>query len=145
MSRLVARMPVLLVVTLAAVVLSGCEGTTSIGAAKPPTPGGPRIANLQFNPERVRAGETTTMSFYFEVATADVQEGFVLERGIEQFQLYTSLRQTPLDLRSYSGQVAALVSTPLSWSQPGIRFLEVYVVTKTGAESNRLVGRITVD
>jgi hypothetical protein len=135
----------LLVVTLAAVALSGCEGTTSIGAAKPPMPGGPRIANLQFNPERIRAGESTTMSFYFEVATADVQEGFLLERGIEQFQLYTSLRQTPLDLRAYSGQVAALVSTPLSWSQPGIRFLEVYVVTKTGAESNRLVGRITVD
>jgi hypothetical protein len=135
----------LLVVTLAVVALSGCEGTTSIGAAKPPAPGGPRIANLQFNPERVRAGETTTMSFYFEVATADVQEGFVLERGIEQFQLYTSLRQTPFDLRSYSGQVAALASVPLSWSQPGIRFLELYVVTRTGAESNRLMGRITVD
>jgi hypothetical protein len=134
-----------LVVALAAAAPGGCGGTTSIGAAKPPTPGGPRIANLQFTPDRVRAGETTTMSFYFEVATADVQEGFVLERGIEQFQLYTSLRQNPLDLRSYSGQVAALVSTRLSWPEPGIRFLEVYVVTKTGAESNRLVGQITVD
>jgi len=33
----------------------------------------------------------------------------------------------------------------MTWSQPGFRFLEVHVVTKTGAESNRLVGRITVE
>ena len=131
-------------VLLAGSGLSGC-GATSIGTAKPPTPGGPRIANLQFNPERIRAGGSTLMSFYLEVATADVQEGFVLERGIEQFQLYTSLRETRLDLNQYFGQVAALVEVSMTWSQPGLRFLEVYVVTKTGAESNRLVGRITVE
>lgn len=124
--------------------LSGC-GATSIGSAKSPTPGGPKIANLQFNPERVRAGGSTTMSFYLEVSTADVQEGFVLERGIEQFQLYTSLRETRLDLNQYFGQVAALVEVTMTWSQPGFRFLEVYVITKSGAESNRLVGRITVE
>jgi hypothetical protein len=133
-----------LALLLAVTGLSGC-GATSLGSAKPPTAGGPRIANLQFNPARVRAGGSTTMSFYLEVATADVQEGFVLERGIEQFQLYTSLRETRLDLRQYFGQIAALVEVPLTWSQPGLRILEVYVVTKTGAESNRLVGRITVD
>ena len=133
-----------LAVLLAVPELSGC-GATSIGTAKPPSPGGPKIANLQFNPERVRAGGSTTMSFYLEVATADVEEGFVLERGIEQFQLYTSLRETRLNLGQYFGQVAALVEVPLTWSQPGFRFLEVYVVTKTGAESNRLVGRITVE
>jgi hypothetical protein len=124
--------------------LSGC-GATSLGSAKPPTPGGPRIANLQFTPDRVRAGDSTTMSFYLEVATADVREGFVLERGIEQFQLYTSLRETRIDLSQYFGQVAALIEVPMSWSQPGLRFLEVYVVTKTGAQSNRIAGRITVD
>jgi hypothetical protein len=133
-----------LAVSLAVAGLSGC-GATSIGSAKPPSPGGPRIANLQFSPERIRAGGSTLMSFYFEVATADVQEGFVLERGIEQFQLYTSLRETRLDLQQYFGQVAALVEVSMTWSQPGLRFLEVYVVTKTGAESNRLVGRITVE
>jgi len=85
------------------------------------------------------------MSFYFEVSTADIQEGFVLERGIAEFQLYTSLRETPLDLRGYSGQVAALVSIPMTWPQPGIRFIEVYVVTKTGVASNRLSARVTVD
>jgi hypothetical protein len=131
-------------VFLAVAGLNGC-GATTVGTAKPPTPGGPRIANLQFNPERIRAGGSTTMSFYLEVPTADVQEGFVLERGIEQFQLYTSLRQTRLDLQQYFGQVAALVETSMTWSQPGLRFLEVYVVTKTGAESNRLGGRITVE
>ena len=133
-----------LTVFLAVCGLSGC-GATTVGTAKPPTAGGPRIANLQFNPERIRAGNSTTMSFYLEVPTADVQEGFVLERGIEQFQLYTSLRQTRIDLQQYFGQVAALVEVSTTWSQPGLRFLEVYVVTKTGAESNRLVGRITVE
>jgi len=133
-----------LAVFLAVGGLIGC-GATTVDTAKPPTPGGPRIANLQFNPDRVRAGGSTLMSFYLEVATADVQDGFVLERGIEQFQLYTSLRETRLDLHQYFGQVAALVEVPMTWSQPGFRFLEVYVVTKTGAESNRLVGRITVE
>jgi hypothetical protein len=124
--------------------LNAC-GATSLGSAQPPTPGGPRIANLQFNPARVRAGSSTTMSFYLEVPTADVQEGFVLERGIEQFQLYTTLRETRIDLSRYFGQIAALVEVPMSWSQPGVRFVEVYVVTKTGAQSNRIGGRITVD
>ena len=133
-----------LAVLLAGSGLSGCVAT-SIGTAKPPTPCGPRIANLQFNPERVRASGSTLMSFYLEVATADVQEGFVLERGIEQFQLYTSLRETRLDLHQYFGQVAALVEVSMTWSQPGLRLLEVYVVTKSGTESNRLVGRITVE
>ena len=145
MNRLAVWALALLVVALAAAGLSGCGGATSIGDAKSPTPGGPRIANLQFNPDRVRAGENATMSFYFEVSTADIQEGFVLERGIAEFQLYTSLRETPLDLRGYSGQVAALVSIPMTWPQPGIRFIEVYVVTKTGVASNRLSARVTVD
>lgn len=124
--------------------LTGC-GATTIQSAVPPSPGGPRIANLRFDPEAIRAGQTTVMSFYFEVGTANVQEALLFERGIEEFQFYSSLQHTPVDLRKYSGQVAATVEIPLSWPRPGIRIIEVYVVTAEGNQSNRLVGRVTVD
>jgi hypothetical protein len=110
----------------------------------PPGPGVPRIANLRLEPDVIRAGETTQMSFYFEVGSADIKEGFLVEGGISQFQFYQTLQATPLDLAKYDGQVAGMVEIPLRWSQEGIRFLEVYVVTKKGNVSNRLGANLTV-
>jgi hypothetical protein len=110
----------------------------------PPGPGVPRIANLRFDPDVIRAGESTQMSFYFEVGSADLKEGFIIERGISQFQFYQSLQTIPMDLRDYDGQVAGTVEMPLHWSAEGIRLLELYVVTKRGNASNRIRGTITV-
>jgi hypothetical protein len=104
----------------------------------------PRIANLRFDPDVIRIGETTQMSFYFEIGSADLQEGFLLERGISQFQLYQSLQSIPVDLRGYDGQVAGTVELPLRWSNEGVRLLELYVVTKRGNNSNRFRGPLTV-
>lgn len=104
----------------------------------------PRIANLRFDPDVIRVGETTQMSFYFEIGSADLQEGFLLERGISQFQLYQSLQSIPVDLRGYDGQVAGTVEVPLRWSSEGVRLLELYVVTKRGNNSNRIRGTLTV-
>ena len=123
--------------------LSAC-GTTLLPPESPPGPGVPRIANLRFEPEVIRAGETTQMSFYFEVGSADLKEGFLVERGISQFQFYQTLQATPLDLAKYDGQVAGTVEIPLRWSQEGVRFLEVYVVTKQGNASNRIRANLTV-
>ncbi len=110
----------------------------------PPGPGVPRIANLRFEPDVVRSGETTQMSFYFEVGTADIREAFLIERGISQFQFYQTLQSITVDLREYDGQVAATVELPLRWSEVGIRWIEVYVVTATGKASNRITARLTV-
>jgi hypothetical protein len=110
----------------------------------PPGPGVPRIANLRFDPDVIRAGENTQMSFYFEVGSADLQEGFLIERGISQFQFYQTLQTIPVDLRDYDGQVAGTVEVSLHWSAEGFRLLELYVVTKRGNASNRIRGTITV-
>ncbi len=133
----------LLLVTLVGLEVGGC----SVFGTHPETPAGPgvpRIANLQFTPDRVRVGENTLMSFYFEVGSADLREGFVIERGIAQFQFYQALQTVPIDLKGYDGQVAGLVELPLHWSAEGIRQLEVYVVTKQGNASNRIRATITV-
>jgi len=92
----------------------------------------------------IRAGEITQMSFYFEVGSADLQEGFIIERGISQFQFYQGLQTIPMDLRDYDGQVAGTAEVPLRWSAEGVRLLELYVVTKRGNASNRIWGTITV-
>jgi hypothetical protein len=110
----------------------------------PPGPGVPRIANLRFDPDVIKVGETTQMSFYFEVGSADLQQGFIIERGISQFQFYQALQFIPVDLREYDGQVAGTAEVPLRWSVEGIRLLELYVVTKQGNSSNRLTGTLTV-
>ncbi len=110
----------------------------------PPGPGVPRIANLRFDPDVIQAGGTTEMSFYFEVGSADLQEGFLIERGISQFQFYQRLQAIAVDLREYDGQVAGTVEVPLRWDAEGLRLLELYVVTRRGNASNRLRGTLTV-
>jgi len=110
----------------------------------PPGPGVPRIANLRFDPDVIKVGETTQMSFYFEVGSADMQQGFIIERGISQFQFYQALQFIPVDLREYNGQVAGTVEVPMRWSAEGIRLLELYVVTERGNTSNHLTGALTV-
>ncbi len=107
-------------------------------------PGVPRIANLRFDPDVVRIGETTRMSFYFEVGSADIEEGFLIERGISQFQFYQSLNAMPIDLRKYTGVVADTVEIPLKWSNEGVRLFELYVVTQKGNTSNRVRATVTV-
>ena len=110
----------------------------------PPGPGVPHIANLRFEPDVIRDGETTRMSFYFEVGSADIQEAHLVERGINQFQFYQSLQSISVDLRTYTGQVAGTVEVPLRWPGVGIRWIEVYVVTQNGNTSNRISARLTV-
>jgi len=110
----------------------------------PPGPGVPRIANLRFEPDVIKVGETTQMSFYFEVGSADLQHGFIVERGISQFQFYQALQTIPVDLGEYDGQVAGTVEVPLRWSVEGVRLLELYIVTRRGNASNHLTGTLTV-
>jgi hypothetical protein len=110
----------------------------------PPGPGVPWIANMQITPEVINAGGSTLMSFYFEVGSADLQEGFIIERGISQFQLFQALQPITVDLREYEGQVAGTAQVQLSWSAAGIRLLELYVVTRKGNASNRITGTLTV-
>jgi len=110
----------------------------------PPGPGVPRIANLRLEPEVIRAGETTQMSFYFEVGSADLHEGIVIERGISEFQFFQILQPISIDLQRYEGQATGTVEVPLKWSAEGIRFLEVYVVTRKGNTSNRIRANLTV-
>jgi len=126
---------------LVAWLLAGCALAPPAGQ---PAAGGPRIANLRFDPETVQAGATTRMSFYFEVGGADLEEGFLIERGISQFQFYQAFQPIPVDLRSYSGQVAGTAEVPLRWNSLGVRILELYVVTKQGQASNRLRATLTV-
>ncbi len=120
----------------------GCAGVGP--ASSPAGPGVPRIANLRFEPETISVGEIARMSFYFEVGSADVQEGFLLDQGIAQFQFFTALQSIPIDLSKYSGQVAGVAEVPVRLSGEGIRWLEFYVVTRQGHVSNRLRARLTV-
>jgi hypothetical protein len=130
------------VLLLLGLLLAGCAqfGPES----SPPGPGVPRIANLRFEPETIPVGGTTQMSFYFEVGSADLEEGFLIDQGIAQFQLFTALQPINLDLSKYSGQVAGVAEVPLRWSTEGLRYLEVYVVTRQGNVSNRLRAPLTV-
>ena len=84
------------------------------------------------------------MSFYFEVGSADIDEGFVLDQGIAQFQFFTALQPMAIDLKSYSGQVAGIAEVPIRWPTEGLRWIELYVVNKQGNVSNRIRGRLTV-
>lgn len=127
---------------LVALILAGCAIFGQPQTA--PGPGVPHIANLRFDPDVVRIGETTQLSFYFEVGSADIEEGFLIERGISQFQFYQSLNTIPVDLRKYTGVVADTVAIPLKWSNEGIRLYELYVVTQKGNASNRLRATVTV-
>ncbi len=119
-------------------------GPSVLRPPTPPGPGVPRIANLRFQPDVIKVGEATQMSFYFEVGSADIEEGFVIERGISQFQFYQSLQTIPIDLRKFDGQVAGTVEIPLRWSSEGVRLLEVYVVNRKGNASNHLRATVTV-
>ena len=121
---------------------SGCA--TFGGSGTPPGPGVPRIANLRFEPETVAVGEQTRMSFYFEVGSADVDTGYVLDQGIAQFQLFTALQPIIIDLKQYSGTVAGTAEVPMRWSNEGVRWVEFYLVTLKGNESNRLRAMLTV-
>ena len=134
---------VLVLVPVLSLLLSACSFFTAYPET-PAGPGVPHIANLQFDPQVIRAGETTQMSFYFEVGSADLREGFLIERGISQFQFYQILQTIPVDLKDYDGQVAGLVEVPLRWSAEGIRQVELYVVTKRGNASNRIWATVTV-
>jgi hypothetical protein len=138
-----ARGPQVLLLAALLNSLTAC-GPSVLRSETPPGPGVPRIANLRFEPDVIRAGETTQMSFYFEVGSADLEEGFIIERGISQFQFYQVLQAIPIDLRKYDGQVAGTVEIPLRWSTEGVRFLELYVVTKKGNTSNHLQAGLTV-
>jgi hypothetical protein len=126
-----------------ALFLVGCAGTFGLPETAP-GPGVPRIANLQFDPNVVSVGQTTQMSFYFEVGSADIEEGFLIERGISQFQFFQSLQTISLDLKKYAGQVAATVEVPLRWDREGVLQLELYVVSKKGNVSNHLRAYLTV-
>ena len=61
-----------------------------------------------------------------------------------ELMLLHRLQAISVDLREYDGQVAATVEVPLRWSAEGVRFLELYVVTKKGNTSNRLRAPLTV-
>ena len=129
-------------VGMVALILMGC---TIFGPPQTaPGPGVPHLANLRFDPDVVQVGETTRMSFYFEVGSADIEEGFLIERGISQFQFYQSLNTIPIDLRKYAGVVADTVEIPLKWSNQGVRLFELYVVTQKGNASNRVRATVTV-
>jgi hypothetical protein len=110
----------------------------------PPGPGVPRIANLRFEPETVGVGQPARMSFYFEVGSADLDTGHVLDQGIAQFQFFTALQSMTVDLKQYSGLVAGTAEVQLRWSTEGLRWIEFYVVTLKGNESNRLRAPLTV-
>jgi hypothetical protein len=58
--------------------------------------------------------------------------------------LFTALQSISIDLRTYSGQVAGIAEIPLRWPAGGVRWLELYVVTKKGNVSNRLRAPLTV-
>ncbi len=107
-------------------------------------PGAPHIANLRFDPVVVRAGQFTQMTFYFEVGSADLKEGFLIERGIQEFQFFQALQTIPISLQQYEGLVAGTPEIPVQFDKPGIRLLELYVVTAKGKTSNHLQATLTV-
>ena len=113
-------------------------------ASSPPGLDVPRIANFRFEPDTIAAGETTQMHFYFEVGSADLEEGHLLDQGIAQFQFFTALQSITFDLRQYSGQVAGVAEVPVRLVTEGLRWLELYVVNRKGNVSNRLRAPLTV-
>jgi hypothetical protein len=113
-------------------------------ASSPPGLDVPRIANFRFEPDTIDAGGTTSMHFYFEVGSADLEEGYLLDQGIAQFQFFTALQSITFDLRKYSGQVAGVAEVPVRLSTEGLRWLELYVVNRKGNVSNRLRAPLTV-
>lgn len=113
-------------------------------ASSPPGPDVPRITNFRFEPDAIDAGETTSMHFYFEVGSADLEEGRLLDQGIAQFQFVTALQSISFDLRKYSGQVAGVAEIPVRLSSEGLRWLELYVVNRKGNVSNRLRAPLTI-
>lgn len=133
---------VMSLVGILAMVIGGCATT---GDTKVTTgPGVPRIMNLRFDPDSIRSGEITQMSFYFEVGSADLDECQVVERGVSQFQLYTALQPITVPIKQYTGLVAGTVEIPMRWADTGIRSIEVFVVSKQGKQSNRLRATLTV-
>ena len=122
--------------------LTGC-GTFG-PAPSPPGLDVPRIANLRFEPDEIAPGAVATMHFYFEVGSADLAEGFLIDQGIAQFQFFTALQPITFDLRSYAGHVAGFAELPVLLSTEGVRWLEFYVVSRKGNVSNRLRARLTV-
>jgi hypothetical protein len=130
------------VLWLLVLLLGGCAGFGQSGT--PPGPGVPRIANLRFEPETVSVGQPARMSFYFEVGSADLDTGYLLDQGIAQFQFYTALQTITVDLKQYSGLVAGTAEVSLSWPNEGFRWIEFYVVTVKGNQSNRLRASLTV-
>ncbi len=127
---------------LVVLLLSGCASIWH--PASTPGPGVPWIANLRLDPNSVNVGETAQMTFYFEVGSADIQEGFLVDSGIQQFRFFQDLQPITIDLRPYSGQVAGWVQVPIRWTSEGVRIVDFYVVTKTGKVSNHLNARVTV-
>ncbi len=125
-----------------ALLLAGCSSVWRPASA--PGPGVPWIANLRIDPNSVKVGETAQMTFYFEVGSADLHEGFLVDRGIQQFRFFQDLQPAPIDLEPYAGQVAAWVQVPVRWTSEGVRLVDFYVVTKTGKVSNHLSARVTV-
>jgi hypothetical protein len=122
--------------------LAGCASLWRPASA--PGPGVPWIANLHIDPDSVKAGETAQMTFYFEVGSADIQEAFLVDSGIQQFRFFQDLQPMTIDLKLYSGQVAAWVQLPVRWTTEGVRLVDFYVVTKSGKVSNHLNARVTV-
>ncbi len=142
MLRILRTRPDTCIACALALLLAGCASIWRPASA--PGPGVPWIANLRVDPNSVKVGETAQMTFYFEVGSADIQEGFLVDRGIQQFRFFQDLQPTPIDLKAYSGQVAAWVQVPVRWSSEGVRLVDFCVVTKTGKVSNHLNARVTV-
>jgi hypothetical protein len=120
-------------------------GCASLGSVEtPPGPGVPRIANLRFEPDTITRGETTVMSFYYEIGSADLEEGYLLDQGIAQFQFFTALQRIVIDLRKFEGQVAGVAELSIRIPTEGVRWMELQVVNRQGNLSNRLRARLTV-
>jgi len=133
---------VMSLVSILAILIGGCA---TIGDAERSTgPGVPRIMNLRFDPDTIRSGESAHLSFYFEVGSADLDECVVVERGVSQFQLYTALQPITIPLKQYSGLATGTVEIPMRWTDTGIRYVEVHVVSRQGKQSNRLNATLTV-
>jgi hypothetical protein len=95
-------------ICLLTLLVAGCAAFDL--AETPAGPGVPRIANLRFEPDTIAVGGTTQMSFYFETGSADLEEGYLLDQGIAQFQFFTALQRITIDLSKYAGQVAGVAS-----------------------------------
>ena len=129
-------------ICLLTLLVAGCA---AFGPSETPAgPGVPRIAHLRFEPDTVAVGETTQMSFYFETGSADLEEGYLLDQGIAQFQFFTALQRIIIDLSKYAGQVAGVAEVSVRIPTEGVRWLELQVISRQGNLSNRLRARLTV-